>query len=282
MTENVLEISTGLVQDIEALARKPFIVDDIDGVALAAVPDGYKLVSLETHNASPARKSGSTTLHDADSFIAMVKRHGTAEDCAVYIDADYAAQKISAVALFNDHSEDGPGWRDHRAVFAPRFTEEWKRWTGKSGVPMKQAELGMFLEANVGDIVAPPDSKLPTGSDVLGFVLTLQENRKVRYGSAVNLQNGMVQIEFTEEGDSATKGKLEVFREFALGLRPFANGQAYQLSAFLRYRVDRNTGELNFWFELQRPDRVLEDACRETVELIRAQASVPVVFGRPD
>jgi uncharacterized protein YfdQ (DUF2303 family) len=147
---------------------------------------------------------------------------------------------------------------------------------------MKQAELGMFLEANVGDIVSPHDSKLPTGSDVLGFVLTLQDNRKVKYGSGVNLQNGMVQIEFTEEGDSATKGKLELFREFALGLRPFANGAAYQLRAFLRYRVDRNSGELTFWYELQRPDRVLEDACKETVAQIREKAGVPVLFGRPD
>lgn len=282
MNEPTLISQPGAVQDIEALARRPFVAGNINGIDIAAVPDGYKLVSLEQHYDTPARQSGTTTMHDVESFIYMAKRLGSLAECVVYIDADYAAQKISAVALFNDHGEDAPGWRDHRAVFAPRFTEEWKRWTANSGKPMKQAELGMFLESNVGDIVAPHDSKLPTGSDVLGFVLTLQENRNVKYGSAVNLQNGMVQIEFVEQGDQATKGKLELFREFAIGLRPFANGTGYQLSAFLRYRVDRNSGELTFWYELQRPDRVLEDACRDTVKLVREKAGFPVVFGRPD
>lgn len=279
---NALISSPGAVQDIEALARRPFTAGNINGIDLAAVPDGYKLESLEKHYETPARKRGTVRMHDADSFIHVVKRYGSLAECVVYIDADYAAQQVSAVAIFNDHGEDEPGWRDHRATFEPRFTEEWKRWTEKTGKPMSQAELGMFLEANVGDIVSPPDSNLPTGSDVLGFVVTLQETRKVRYGSAMNLTNGMVQLEFVEEGDQATKGKIEMFREFALGLRPFANGQAYQVKAFLRYRIDRNSGEIKFWFELQRPDRVLEDACRETVVLIREKAGVPVLFGKPD
>ncbi len=274
--------SPGVVQDIEALARRPFTAGTINGIEVAAVPTGYTLESLEKHYETPARKRGTVRMHDADGFIHVVKRYGLLSDCIVYIDADYATQHVAAVAVFNDHSEDAPGWRDHRAVFEPRFTEEWKRWAEKNGKAMSQAELGMFLEANAGDIVTPPDSELPTGSDVLGFVVTLQETRKVRYGSAMNLTNGMVQLEFVEEGDQATKGKLELFREFALGLRPFANGQAYQVKAFLRYRIDRNSGEIKFWFELQRPDRVLEDACRETVELIRDKAGVPVLFGKPD
>lgn len=274
--------SPGVVQDIEALARRPFTAGTINGIELAAVPTGYTLESLEKHYETPARKRGTVHMHDAEGFIHVVKRYGSLSDCVVYIDADYATQHVAAVAVFNDHGEDAPGWRDHRAVFEPRFTEEWKRWAEKNSKPMSQAELGMFLEANAGDIVTPPDSKLPTGSDVLGFVVTLQETRKVRYGSAMNLTNGMVQLEFVEEGDQATKGKLELFREFALGLRPFANGQAYQVKAFLRYRIDRNSGEIKFWFELQRPDRVLEDACRETVQLIRDKAGVPVLFGKPD
>lgn len=274
--------SPGVVRDIEALARRPFIAGNLNGIEIAAVPDGYTLESLEKHYETPARKRGTVRMHDAESFIHVVKRHGSLSDCVVYLDTDYAAQRVAAVAIFNDHGEDLPGWRDHRATFEPKFTEEWKRWLEKDGKPMSQAELGMFLEANVGDIVSPPASKLPTGSDVLGFVTTLQETRKVRYGSAMNLTNGMVQLEFVEEGDNATKGKLEMFREFALGLRPFANGTAYQVKAFLRYRIDRNSGEIKFWFELQRPDRVLEDACRETVTLIRDEAGVPVLFGRPD
>lgn len=265
----------GAVEHIEQMARKPFVMADSQHGYLAAVPDGYSLKQHTEHLGAPGRKSGTTTLHDVESFIAQVKRHGSLSECVVYVDADWAKQRVQACAVFNDHGEDAAGWRDHRALFTPRFTEEWKRWTEQTGKAMTQVEFGFFLESNLSDIAQP------AGAQVLEFVLTLQETRKVKYGSSVNLANGMVQLEFTEEGDTATKGKLEVFRKFTLGLRPFAGSAPYSVEALLRYRIDRNSGDITFWFDLQRPDRVLEDACRETVELIRAKAGVPMLFGTP-
>ncbi|MCK2095194.1 DUF2303 family protein [Thauera aromatica] len=274
MNETIeLTAQAGALEHLEAMARKPFAIDAER--MLFAVPDGYSIDDHSKLLPAPARKAGTTALHDVQSFIAQVKRHGSLADCVVYVDADYARQHVQAVAVFNDHGEDAAGWRDHRAVFVPRFTEEWKRWIAQTGKPMTQTEFGFFLEANLADIAEP------AGGEVLNFVLTLQETRKVKYGSAVNLANGMVQLEFTEEGDSATKGKLEVFRKFTLGLRPFAGGAPYSVDALLRYRIDRNSGEIKFWFDLQRPDRVLEDACRETVDLIRTQAGVPLLYGTP-
>lgn len=210
------------------------------------------------------------------------KGQGSLSNCNIYLDVDYAAQKVKATAVFNDHGEDAAGWQDHRAVFTPRFSEEWKRWNANNKQPQDQIKLAHFLEENIGDIVAPEGSKLPSGADVLTFVSRLEETRKVKYGSGVNLQNGMVQLEFVEDGDSATKGKLDLFREFAIGVRPFFNGDAYQVRAFLRYRIDRNTGGITFWYELQRPDRVLEDACKATIESIRAKTGMPVIFGALD
>lgn len=270
-----LESTPGAVDHIEQMARKPFVLDTSEHGDLVAIPDGYSLERRTDHLPTPGRKRGKTTLHDVESFIAQVKRHGTPDDCVVYVDADYAKQHVQAVAVFNDNASDYAGFRDHLAFFTPRFTEEWKRWTEQTGKAMTQAEFGFFLEANLGDIAEP------AGAQVLEFVLTLQETRKVKYGSSVNLANGMVQLEFTEEGDSATKGKLEVFRKFTLGLRPFSGGAAYSVEALLRYRIDRNSGEIKFWFDLQRADRVLEDACRATVELIRDKAGVPLLFGTP-
>lgn len=270
-----LESTTGAIEHIEQMARKPFVLSNSEHGFIAAVPNGYSLERRTDHLDVPGRKTGSTILHDVSSFIDQVKRHGNEHTCVVYVDADYAKQRVQAVAVFNDHADAYAGWRDHRAVFTPRFTEEWKRWTEQTGKAMTQAEFGFFLESNLGDIAEP------AGAQVLEFVLTLQETRKVKYGSSVNLANGMVQLEFTEEGDSATKGKLEVFRKFTLGLRPFAGSDAYSVEALLRYRIDRNSGAIQFWFDLQRADRVLEDACRATVELIRDEAGMPLLFGTP-
>ena len=186
--------------------------------------------------------------------------------------------------MFNDHGDgfDAPaGWRDHRATFTPRQSEEWKRWNKASGEAMPQVALAHFLEENIADIVSPAGSSMPSGAEVLTFVSKLEETRKVKYGSAVNLQNGMVQLQFVEEGEGATRGQLELFKKFAIGIRPFFGGSAYQLEAFLRYRIDRNNGEIKFWFEIQRPDRTLEDASKEIIDKI-VEAGATVLFGNPD
>jgi uncharacterized protein YfdQ (DUF2303 family) len=268
---------------IAALAQKPF-VQTIEGVPVIFTPAG----DLVPWNAGlredllpvPTRKTGTLQMHDVDSFIAVLKRHGSLATCNVYLDVDYAANKVHAIAIFNDHGDGAgtPGWRDFRCTFQPRFGEEWKRWTANHKQPMEQVKFAHFLEENIGDIVPVENTKLPSGADMLTFVTALTETRKVKYGSGVNLQNGMVQIEFIEEGDKGTKGKLEVFREFAIGVRPFFNGEGYQVRAYLRYRIDRNTGGIAFWYELQRH----EDASRAVIEKIRSDAGATVVFGKPE
>lgn len=268
-------------QAVANLASKPFI-ETLHGAPILLLPEGsgkWGHADMSRHLPTPSRKTGNVTLHEVESFIEVAKRHGSMSDATIYLDVDYSASKVSAVAVFNDHGEDAAGWRDHRATFTPRFSEEWLRWLRNNKQPMEQVKLAHFLEESIGDIVQPEGSNLPSGADVLTFVSKLEETRKVKYGSGVNLQNGLVQLEFTEDNDTGTKGKLDLFKEFAIGIRPFFNGAAYQIKAFLRYRIDRNNGGITFWYELQRPDRVLEDACKETIETIRAKTGLPVVFG---
>lgn len=270
--------------DAEALihaGKKPEIIH-IEGVPHLLTPEGYTSTSLAALLPTPSRKRGTLIIDDVDSFIDVSKRYGSLANCNIYLDVDYAKQRINAIAIFNDHSdgEGEPGWRDHRATFTPRMSEEWNRWLENDRKPMEQHKLAAFFEENIGD-VATGDG-LPSGSDILTFVSAMQETRKVKYGSAVNLQNGMVQIEFIEEDDKGTKGKLDVFRQFALGIRPFSNGEPYRVKAFLRYRIDRNNGQITFWFELQRPDSVLEDASKSMVEKIKSTTGLPVIFGKPE
>lgn len=279
MTE---EIKTE-AQSVAELSAKPETVD-IHGTPVAFIPRTFEYMPMAHLLPSPTRKMGTVRLHEVDSFIDFVKRQGSLASCNIYLDVEYAKQHVKATAVFNDHADgDGAaGWRDHRAEFSPRFTEEWRRWLGKSGQVMSQTDFANFLEANIGDISSPANSKLPTGAEVLTFVSALQETRKVKYGSALNLTNGMMQIEFIEDSDAGTKGKLEVFREFAIGLRPFLNGQGYEVRAFMRYRIDRNNGQITFWYELQRADRVLEDCCKSIVQSILTNTGLPVVYGTPE
>lgn len=266
---------------IANLAQKPF-VEIVHGSPILVMPNGeggWQHHDLSNHLPAPLRKKGSLTLHEVDSFINFSKDQGSLSNTRIYLDVNYVNQKINATAVFNDHGTNEAGYRDYKAVFSPTLGEEWKRWNSMNKQAMDQERFANFLQDNIGDINNGGDTKLPTGSDVLTFVSSLEETRTVKYGSAVNLQNGMVQLQFVEDGDKATKGNLEIFKEFGLALRPFFGGQPYALKALLRYRINRNSGEISFWFELQRPDRVLEDASKELIEKITQETGFPVFYG---
>lgn len=267
---------------VASLAAKPFL-DLLDSAVPAVfIPTGdggWQMNELHHLLDNPIRKKGRVPTHDVASFITLVERY-KGEDTIVYIDADYGNNRVSATAVINDHQASLPGHRDHRITFAPRLSVEWSRWLGRNKEKFSQTDLAFFLEENLADIA--PAAGCPSGTEVLTFVSVLSEVRNVRYGSAVNTQNGMVQIEFTEQGDDHTKGKLDLFREFSLGLRPFFGGDGYAIKAFLRYRIDRNSGAISFWYELQRPDRILEDATKSLIDKISGETSVPVVFGSPE
>jgi uncharacterized protein YfdQ (DUF2303 family) len=269
-------------QAVAELVHTPFS-DEINGVPVVYVPTGHgnwTATFKEDLLSAPLRKKGSINIHEVDSFIEFVKKQGSLTNSNIYLDVNYAKQRILATAIFNDHSDDSQaGWRDHRAVFTPRISEEWIRWRDKNKTPMTQEEVAFFFQDNIGDINNGGDNKLPTGSDVLTFVSKLEETRTVTFGSGVNLQNGAVQLQYTEEGDSHTKGNLELFKEFGLGLRPFFGGDTYAVKAFLRYRIDRNNGNIKLWYELQRPDLVLETASNALISKIKSDTGLPIIFG---
>lgn len=269
---------------IAELAKSPSLIN-VNGIPFLSEPDSdgaWKHTSLESTLPQPTRKKGTVTLHDDASFIDYCKRHGSlAGGAAIYLNADYAANHIEAVAILNDNgeAENQTGWRDFKASFQPRKTSQWDEWIKNNKKQMNQQDFANFFETNLGDFAAA--EKMPTGGQVLEFVSCLQETRTVKYGSAVNLQNGMVKLEFVEDNEKAQKGNIELFKEFALGLQPFFGGTAYQVNAFLRYRIERNSGQITFWYELKKPEKALEMACSDMIESIKSKTGLPLFFGRP-
>lgn len=268
---------------VASLTQKPF-VETIQSVPVLLTPTGegaWQRETLEKLLPQPTRKTGSYTLHDDDSFIQFCKRHGSlSSGSAIYLNADYAHNKIEAVAIFNDNADgDGPsGWKDFKANFTPRKTKQWDDWLANNGKKMSQLELANFFEQNISDFASVKG--MPSGSDVLTFVTHMQETRTVKYGSALNLQNGMVQLEFVEDSDKAEKGKIELFKEFSLGISPFFGGAPYQIDSFLRYRIDRQSGAISFAYELKKPEKVLEAACADMIKKIKESTGLPLFFGQ--
>lgn len=270
----------------ETLAREMKTPMEIGGdpdlaVCRIALPPNWRIEERDDEKrlATPLRKRAKVRLHDAQSFIDYIGRHGSEGETTVWSRADYIAGEVAFLAVINDHGADAdhPAWRDHTADFKPQFSEEWRRWVGKNKQSFGQIEFASFIEDNLKDIAAVEGQ--PTGSQMLEMAIGFEANQDMRFKSAIRLQNGGVQMSFVQDDDSQTLQKMQVFERFSLGLPVFWNGDAYRLDARLRYRV--RDGKLAFWFELIRQDKVLEAAATTLITEIRDKTGQPFFFGEP-
>lgn len=259
-------------------ARRPQIMTDIVDLErpFAFVPTGYRVEDLAPFQAVPHRRVGTVSVDDAASFVYYVKRHQT-DAPLIYCDAKLKTGDVTFVGVLNDHSAASPGWRDHRITYAVQKSEEWTRWTARNKQVFSQAEFAEFLESNMKD-VASADG-LPSGADMLAMALSMEINQDARFKSSIRLQSGGVEMTFVDKEDDATLKRMQVFDRFALGIAPFLNGQPYRLVARLRYRVKE--GALLLWYDLIRPDLVVQDATKALIDQIAAESATPVLLGRP-
>lgn len=280
MEQELSNIAETLAKEMKAPVE---IISEAGGnLKRVALPPGWTLVEKDDDPrllVAPRRKIAKVKMHDAESFIDYTKRHGSLADSTIWCIADYKAGKVGFTAILNDHGEEDnqAAFRDHRATFSPEFSEEWNRWTGKNKQPFNQAAFAEYIEENLKDIASVEGS--PTGSQMLEMALAFEANQDMKFKSAIRLQNGGVQMAFTQDDDAGTLAKMSAFDRFTVGFPVFWNGDAYRIDARLRYRV--REGKLTFWFELIRQDLILEAATKTLIGLIRDKTGNPFFFGEP-
>lgn len=260
-------------------ARKPFSIPLLADDNYIAVPEGWKLEDLEKFQSTPYRKKATVSLADDAGFISYLKCHGSLATCTIWCEADYLIGNVSFTGIVNDHdgSPTGQQWRDHIAKLTPAKAVEWIRWITQNRKTMSQVEFATFIEDNLGDIATA--AGFPTGTDMLQMATGLEIAQDSMIKSAVRLQSGGVRMEYVEDSNAETVKSMEVFSKFALGIPVFWGGAAYMLEARLKYKL--NAGRLSFWYELIRPDKVLEDAARTITAKIQEATGFPMYHGKP-
>ena len=256
-----------------ALAAAGTDVHESGNYMHAVVPKDFKLENIskavEEMQDTPRRFRGTVTLKDVASLLAYCSDQNAHYIGYLYADPD----KRSITAVFNDHRGVEPGWRDHRAEFKAEYTPEFEKWMRNDKQPKTQGEFAEFIEDNFADITEP-------GAQVLlDIATTMQAKTDINFSSAKRLQNGQVQLQYTESinATAGANGALEIPKEFALGLRIFKNGGGYKLRARLKYRL--NAGSVKFWYELDRPERAVEDAFAGYVDQVREGSEYQVLAG---
>lgn len=167
------------------------------------------------------------------------------------------------------------GWKDFTAWLMPQASHEWKTWTQFDGKRMSQFEFAQFIEDNIKDVAN--EDGYPTGTDMLKMAVQFEMSQDKRIKSAIRIQSGGTNIEYVDNDDAATVERMEAFNKFMLGIPVFWQGQAYYLEAKLRYRV--REGVLSLWYDLVRPDIVVDDAVKQILSDIEANIEVPVLYG---
>ena len=98
--------------------------------------------------------------------------------------------------------------------------------------------------------------------------------------SETTLANGSNQLVWQEDvRGKVGKGEIDVPAEFVLGIPVFEGGAKYQVTCFLRYRIEEG-GKLCMWFDIHKRDEILADAFEEIVKVVREGVSAFVMYGR--
>lgn len=255
-----------------ALRAAPPVVLEPGKVHAFHTPGGVQKFDLTgpEHTGVPPRKSGTTTVRDARSWLAYFSKHsGGASE--VYADSE----RLTVTGVLNAHGADEASWGDHRVVLALRTTDAWKQWTKYDGELLGQEEFAEFLEDHLPELLEP------SSADMLEIAQSIQAATKVDFQSGVRLSSGQRQFQYVETTTTKAgqKGQLTVPETFVVGLVPFEGSEGYRLTARLRYRItDRG---LRMGYKLERPADILRTAFSDVVDAVDGDIEQPILNGTP-
>lgn len=261
---------------LQALAAAGVQPHSVEGVTYAVIPKDFKREDLteaiERQAAQPYRKRTRVVVHDLDSLLLYAKEQAASTNGYIYADTD----ALKFIAVFNDNRGPMPGWRDHRCTYAAKHTPEFERWKSNDRKQMSQLAFAEFIEDNLADLHGEGSQTL------LDVSLTLSAGTDINFRSARRLDNGQVQLTYHENlnAKAGADGSLAIPKTFQLGMRVFRNGEGYIINARLKYRL--REGAVTLWYELDRIERVIEDAFKGYVEQVRADSGYAVLIGSPD
>lgn len=277
-----------LIETALASAKAPFVAELQDGSPIIFTPGengAWSWQVKENHRTEPARKRGTTLMNDTASMIKFVNKHKQA-GTEIYIGADFQRGQICVKAILNGHTEDATGFCDHRAQFEPVHTPAANKWLQANSEKLNQMQFAHFLTNQARDIVSQnPDNeaaKYPTAAEVLDFALNLEYTEKTTFKQGFREQDGRINFTFQSEDAGKTETQLKAFERFAIAFTPFQGGDSYFVEALLKFRIDKNSGALVLWYELQQIEAVIERACADIAATLQtAFADVPIYYGQP-
>jgi uncharacterized protein YfdQ (DUF2303 family) len=230
--------------------------------------DGSQKVVPLPPEQRPMRHKGTIQMFDVSSFAMLVSELKTPATRIYGV-----STPARFVAVINDHLQDAAAWRDFRVNFSVPHSIEWTTWTKSNRQRMGQESFALFLEDNL------PDVNFPTGAELLEIILDFEASKTGTFRSAARLQDGSINFVWADQNAGRDGGQVKLPPVFKLAIPVFENSEPVELNARLKYRLSECN--LQLWYELERPHKVLEAAFRDLWEEIE-QLDCPVLRGTPE
>ncbi|MFR9773153.1 DUF2303 family protein [Nocardia sp. SC052] len=222
--------------------------------------------SYEEYLDEPTRPRGTSSVTEPGSFttlLAMDPHHGA----LVY--ADETTNRLTAVINWD-------GWADHRIVLQLTYSDQYQRWSARSGKWFNQLDFAEMLEDFAADIYEP------AAADMIELAQSFQAARTGSFESSTRLDNGAVSFRFREDVNAtAGAGQLEVPETFILRIPILRGGDYVEIVAKLRYRIEDH--RLKLGFKVPGLDdiglRAFTDATAEVIAGLAEPHGHTVVYG---
>lgn len=254
---------------VNAIKPGPSVKEVAGLQKFALIPQGMSVQSLEQFELKPHHVEQKVTLLTATDFVAYWLRFK--HDASVIFGDE---RNATYTAIIDYHAADAtPHWCSHVATYACPHSPEWTIWSGNDGKKMTQAEFAQFIEDNY------PDITKPAHADMLQVSSNLHAKKSVEFAQSTRLDNGQVQLTYQEKVNGTVEargGSMKVPDEFELALPVFLGGPAYKVTARLRYRIGQ--GALTMWYDLHRPQKVVQAATQKVTEAIRKGIGTDPMF----
>ncbi len=216
--------------------------------------------TLEQFNDAPNRMHGNRQFSTAAGFCAYVQASGKhADDFPIHLYALAEAAKSGdhlalARAVLNPTDAEGNGWEDWTADLVAPLHKIYCQWAAifEKGW-LNQQQFGEFLEERAGEVVEPQ------AADIKEIVLNVEGAVGGTFKSRKNLQNGDLQLVFSE----ATTTTLEIPGKLVIEI-PFFPGQPVQ-RVEIRLRFRANGGNVQFALMPIRLDETIRAATQAMV-----------------
>lgn len=263
------------VQPIATLAQQALAPKDVEpgGIYLVATANGdvrqFDLTGPQ-YTGAVARKTGTTTVRDAASFLTYYAKH---KDDATEVYSDVEA--LSVTAVLNAHAAADADFGDHRLILGLRRTKAWQEWLALDNKLVDQDRFANFLEDQL------PYLETPDAATMLEIAQSIKATTKAEFQSSSRLQSGERKFAFVEDtkASAGAKGDLAIPETFTIAVPPFEGAAAYKMTARFKYRL--GGGSLALGFKLEQPEERAKAAFADVLGAIAEGIDTPVLNGTP-